>query len=228
MLEKLSKCPDKLPKSLKPASAGGLNPCLMKPEGSKLRFQNCVFWAWHCWYVVTGHKLPSMNAALYAEWARTAKYTVSQQPTEGALAVWKGGKAGNGHIACVIEVKPNGDIITSESGWSYTKSEVYTTQRKHGGKWGQPSNYVFAGFILPPDSVAALPLHRALKLGSSGADVRGLQVKLHSLGFLRASEVDGDFGKITYSAVCGFQCWNGLEVDGCAGPETQKALFGGV
>ena len=62
----------------------------------------------------------------------------------------------------------------------------------------------------------------ALKLGSSGDDVKALQDKLNKLGYGLAA--DGDFGPKTESAVKDFQSKNGLTVDGVAGPCTLKAL----
>ncbi|MBP0976462.1 MAG: peptidoglycan-binding protein, partial [Oscillospiraceae bacterium] len=44
-------------------------------------------------------------------------------------------------------------------------------------------------------------------------------------GYMRKSEIDGDFGRITLGAVCAFQLENKLEVDGICGPKTQAALY---
>lgn len=63
----------------------------------------------------------------------------------------------------------------------------------------------------------------SLKLGSSGQDVRNVQQKLKSLGFLKGN-VDGDFGKATEEAVKKFQKQYGLEVDGKVGANTLAKL----
>ena len=63
-----------------------------------------------------------------------------------------------------------------------------------------------------------------MKKGDRGDDVKALQTRLVELGYLRANEVDGDFGKITLGAVLAFQLENGLDVDGMVGPQTKKQL----
>lgn len=65
----------------------------------------------------------------------------------------------------------------------------------------------------------------AIKKGDKGERVRILQEALVCRGYLRRSEIDGDFGVITLGAVLAFQFENGLEVDGVAGAYTQAALF---
>lgn len=57
-----------------------------------------------------------------------------------------------------------------------------------------------------------------LKLGSKGEDVKKLQQRLNLT-------VDGDFGKMTESAVKGFQSANALTVDGIVGDKTWNKLF---
>jgi N-acetylmuramoyl-L-alanine amidase len=54
--------------------------------------------------------------------------------------------------------------------------------------------------------------------------VKWLQEKLCEKGYLRKAEIDGDFGKITLGALCGFQLENGLKVDGVCGAATKAAL----
>lgn len=214
--------PKKLPAAFVPVSEGGKNPCLCKPEGSELPFQNCVFWAWGRWYENTGEAMPTMNAVQYYDWS-AGRHKRSAYPSPGALAVWAGGTKGAGHIAVVESVDPQTwAFVTSESGWNNSRAAMWTTSRKYGGRMGQSSAYTFKTFILPDDAPF---LNVSLSIGTRGASVRSLQKQLSIAGFLRLSEVDGDYGKITYSAVCGFQCWNGLKVDGIAGPETQAALF---
>lgn len=63
-----------------------------------------------------------------------------------------------------------------------------------------------------------------LKIGSTGDDVCRLQQALVDKGCYFADHIDGTFGKETEGAVMVFQKYNGLTVDGIAGPATQKAL----
>ncbi|MBU1691976.1 MAG: peptidoglycan-binding protein [Gammaproteobacteria bacterium] len=62
------------------------------------------------------------------------------------------------------------------------------------------------------------------RLGSSGEEVRQIQVKLQTQGLYRGP-IDGAFGGGTEAAVKTFQQNTGLEVDGAVGPITWKALF---
>ena len=65
---------------------------------------------------------------------------------------------------------------------------------------------------------------RTLKKGMTGDDVRWMQDKLAKAGYLRSTEIDGDFGKISLGALAGFQLENKLDVDGCCGPKSRTAL----
>lgn len=65
----------------------------------------------------------------------------------------------------------------------------------------------------------------SLKVGNEGSEVRVLQTKLKSLGYLSGA-VDGSYGTATEEAVKAFQRANGLTADGKAGAGTLQALFG--
>ncbi len=64
-----------------------------------------------------------------------------------------------------------------------------------------------------------------IRKGDKGDAVKKLQTALASKGYLRKSEIDGDFGRITLGALLAFQFENGLEVDGICGSKTQAKLF---
>lgn len=81
-----------------------------------------------------------------------------------------------------------------------------------------------AGPVTSAPSTAPSPTPQgALKLGSTGQEVRQVQQKLKDLGFLKGS-VDGDFGEATEKAVKAFQKQYGLTVDGKVGQETLSKL----
>lgn len=63
-----------------------------------------------------------------------------------------------------------------------------------------------------------------LMAGSRGAEVRRLQGKLRTLGFM-TGKADGIFGKQTAAAVRTFQQQHKLTVDGVAGEKTQRMLY---
>lgn len=166
------------------------------------------------------------NAEDFYDTAVAAGLKVGSTPQLGAIIVWARGKTwcstdGAGHVAVVEEIKSDGSIITSESGYGCA-SPFWTSHRyKESGNWGQSTAYRFLGFIYQPESTAP---DRCIKKGDKGADVELMQARLHALGYLRKSEIDGDFGKITLGAVCAFQLESGLDVDGICGPKTQAAL----
>ena len=203
-------------------SDGGLNPCIPRPAGSKLRFANCVFYAVGRFAEICGVWLKSTNAENFCQVAKEMGLKITQAPSPGCIAVWAKGEIGNGsdgagHVAVVEIVNASGSIVTSESGWNANK-EFWTTTRKNDGNWGQSSAYRFLGFILPPVSVV-----RVLKRGDQGDDVRKLQTALTDAGY-ELGKIDGDFGIKTQRAVVCFQFEHSLEVDGIAGPQTQAAL----
>ena len=106
-------------------------------------------------------------------------------------------------------------IVTSESGWS-AKQEYWTTTRLPSDGWGAGKDKTFLGFVHPPDP---------LRKGSKGPQVSDLQRRLSAAGYLRVSEIDGDFGRITLGAVLAYQLEHKLQVDGIAGPETRTTLL---
>ena len=65
-----------------------------------------------------------------------------------------------------------------------------------------------------------------LRRDDSGENVAQLQEALIELGYL-SGKADGNYGAKTEEAVKAFQKANGLGIDGSAGEETQKVLFGG-
>jgi murein L,D-transpeptidase YcbB/YkuD len=204
-------------------SEGGLNPCIPRPSGSKLRFANCVFYAVGRFAEVCGIWLKSTNAENFANIAKEMGLTISDKPQPGAVIVWAKGNIGDGsdgagHVAVVEIINQSGSIVTSESGWN-AKKEFWTQTRRNDGNWGQSAAYKFIGFILPPESAVTV-----LRKGDRGEQVKRMQTALADRGYLRKSEIDGDFGKITLGALLAFQFEHGLDVDGIAGPQTQAAI----
>lgn len=206
-------------------SEGGLNPFTPRPKGSKLRFQNCTFFAAGTLAENSGVWITPTNAENFcAVGSQLHKLIVSDVPIQGALAVWRSGKIGNGsdgagHVGEVIEVG-KGSIVTAESGWSASKP-FWTQTRPYIKNTLKPTaseKYTFVGYLYPCS---------ALKLGSVGQFVRELQRSLAALGYMRDSEIDGDFGKITLGGVCAWQLEHKSEcgdVDGIAGGKTLSSI----
>src|SRR5215203_2246012 len=63
-----------------------------------------------------------------------------------------------------------------------------------------------------------------LSIGSSGPDVRLLQIILVMTKVLNVSDIDSNFGPKTRDAVKSFQQGKGLTQDGVVGPITWQAL----
>ncbi len=79
-------------------------------------------------------------------------------------------------------------------------------------------------------SDSAVPYHKTvtytkLKRGDSGAAVSKLQQALKDAGWYHG-EITGYYNYATYTAVCDFQNYYGLKVDGIAGQQTLSTLYG--
>ena len=165
------------------------------------------------------------NAEDFYETAVKAGLKVGKDPKLGAILCFAKGKTwtsadGAGHVAVVEQIYTDGSIITSESGWGCANPFWTTHRERGGGNWGAGSEYQFLGFIYQPENVPT----NVIKRGDKGSAVEWMQTKLAEHGYLRKSEVDGDFGTITFGALLAFQYDNKLEVDGICGPATKAKL----
>ena len=166
------------------------------------------------------------NAEDFYDTAIAAGLKVGTKPQLGAIICWAKGKTwtsadGAGHVAVIEEIKSDGSIITSESGYGCA-SPFWTTHRyRESGNWGAGTQYRFLGFIYQPETQQT---ERVIKKGDKGADVELMQARLAAKGYLRKSEVDGDFGTITLGALLAFQFEHDLDVDGLCGPATKAEL----
>ena len=220
-----SKIPDKTNKYFVSDKEGGLNPFPARPKGSTLQFQNCTFFAAGTMAQNAGVWITPTNAENFCSVGGQLHHLiVSQVPICGALAVWRSGKIGDGsdgagHVVQVIEVGSD-HIVTAESGWN-AKTAFWTERRAFRKNSYIPvaaSKYTFVGYLWPLSP---------LKIGSTGECVREMQRLLANFGYLRKTEIDGDFGRITLGAVCAFQLENrGIcgDVDGIAGTKTLSYL----
>lgn len=167
------------------------------------------------------------NAEDFYDTGKAAGLKVGSEPKLGAIAVWAKGKThtsadGAGHVAVVEQINSDGSIITSESGYGCSNPFWTSHREKGGGNWGAGSAYSFLGFVYQPDDEAAPS--GIIKKGDKGESVLWLQKKLCEKGYLRKTEIDGDFGVITLGAVLAFQMERGLDVDGLCGNATKAEL----
>lgn len=221
-----TKIPESGNKYFLSTSEGGLNPFTPRPKGSKLRFQNCTFFAAGTLAENSGVWITPTNAENFCSvGSQLHKLIVSDVPIQGALAVWRSGQIGNGsdgagHVGEVIEIGKY-FIVTAESGWNCSTKSFWTEKRafiKNTFKPTAAAKYTFVGYLYPCSP---------LKLGSVGEFVKEMQTSLAALGYMRASEIDGDFGKITLGGVCAWQLEHKSEcgeVDGIAGGKTLSSI----
>ena len=102
-------------------------------------------------------------------------------------------------------------------------NEGYTNGSSDGYAIGYSEGKEYAATVLvTPTSMPAIS--QVFKLGSSGADVETIQLRLKSLGYY-SGEIDGDFGSGTKEAVIEFQINNNLHDDGEVGANTWSMLM---
>lgn len=138
------------------STKGGLSVCIEISGSSVL--PNCVGYAWGRFYELIGEKPKLANLNAEDWYGNTADgYKRSATPKLGAVACWRKGKVWNGadgcgHVAIVEEIKPNGDIVCSNSAYGGTRFYMQTYSKSAGYNSG---SLAFQGFILPPVDFSA-------------------------------------------------------------------------
>ena len=127
-------------------------------------------------------------------------------------------------VCCTAQDLGFGGIANINAAYTYTHVDVRT-----GGRWlgNEVVNYntvtddfyKYYGIKRPEE-----PEKPVLKKGDKGESVRQMQARLAAKGYLRKSEIDGDFGRITLCGICGFQFEAGLTVTGVYDKATQNKL----
>ena len=135
--------------------------------------------------------------------------------------------------ADIIAQLPNGTALTilGASGDWYKVSFTLEGEKLTG--YGH-KDYIKIGTYIPADpdepdepEKEECPYDEptvVLREGNSGDGVRWLQWYLYKLGYLKQSDIDGDFGPTTLAAVKKFQSDKNLDVDGVVGSGTIGAL----
>lgn len=189
---------------------------------------NCVGYACGRYHEIADRPqfdlIDTVNAENLIESAKRHGLQTGSIPKLGAMIVWQKGSTlkpddGAGHVAIVEEIAADGTIRTSESGYGANKPfwTAYYKPPYYGG-----TGYTLRGFIYQPDTY---PVPDAvIRRGDYGDDVHWMQQQLYEAGYMRATELDGDFGTITFGALLAFQFDNGLQVDGICGPATKRQL----
>lgn len=211
------------------SSAGGYAKGIAGSSGGTSVLPNCAGYAACRANEYTGNTSMKFfpwwpDAENFCAVAENAGLPTGKTPKVGSIICWRKGKTWNnsdgaGHVAFVEEVKSDGSIITSESAWG--GSAFYTTHRyKESGNWGMNSAYTFVGFIYLPETAEQ---HTLLKLGSKGAEVELMQLRLKAKGY-ECGNIDGDFGRMTLRALLLFQYDHCKTIDGICGAETWGKL----
>ena len=127
-------------------------------------------------------------------------------------------------VCCTAQDLGFGGIANINAAYTYTHVDVRT-----GGRWlgNEVVNYntvtddfyKYYGIKRPDETEKPV-----LKKGDKGESVRQMQARLAAKGYLRKSEIDGDFGRITLCGLCGFQFEQGLTVTGVYDKATQAKL----
>jgi len=135
--------------------------------------------------------------------------------TRGALLfIAKGASGGNGggnHVAISL-----GDGRTIEARGKRYGTGVFNAK---GRSWTHGGLIPGGDYSSPAPTPKSTGFTEVLRLGSKGADVKALQVKL-------GVKADGSFGPKTKAAVVAFQKRHGLKADGVFGPISRKKMFG--
>jgi hypothetical protein len=103
----------------------------------------------------------------------------------------------------VLAVGSSTRITVTDAGMSTKKPEVITVTKSGN------ANYVFT---------------KKLMKGMKSEEVRQLQLKLQSLGYLKGVKASGYYGALTKTAILALQKKHGLEQTGAVGPKTRTVL----
>lgn len=129
---------------------------------------NCTAYAWGRFWEITEQAgvtgvTPTLSTGNGGEWYsyRADGYPRSSEPSLGAVICFsQPGEAG--HVAIVEQILDNGDIITSNSGYSrspggWNDSKYFWTETNpkdtgYRSSWEVSGGYEFQGFIINPDA----------------------------------------------------------------------------
>lgn len=136
-------------------SKGGYNTCIIVDSNTGYVMPNCVGYAQGRLLEIlqmtkVNWSLPACNAEDWYDKARENGLQVGQTPKLGAVVCWRAGSKRNGsdgcgHVAVVEEIKPNGDIVVSNSAWGGTNFYTRTVTKASGYEY--MSSRPLEGFV---------------------------------------------------------------------------------
>jgi surface antigen len=132
-----------------PTAAEGANPYPAKENNKEFTLPSCEAYAWGRFYEILGEEPKLSTGKAKAWYSFSDEYKRGDEPRIGSVACWS--SSTSGFVAVVEQVKDDGSIITSESGWD-TEGVWRLFDRVKGtdGRWGMDSSYTFQGFIYCP------------------------------------------------------------------------------
>lgn len=177
---------------------------------------NCTHYAYGRASEILNKKsnLPTCNAI---NWFNKTNLKRGTYPKLGAIICYKGSKSG--HVGVVEEIKENGDLIISMSGWNSYLFKTKTVLKKDNYCY---SNYNLLGFIYLPIKfnysyeLPKLPERSYFKNGDRGVEVKKLQRFLNWANNSKL-DVDGIIGVKTINEVKKFQKNVKIKEDGLFG-----------
>ena len=129
-----------------------INPFVSAGYGMFQNNGNCTAYAFGRFYELIGTK-PKLSTANAENWYKKKDgYQRGSTPKLGAVICWRKGEVGNGkdgagHVGIVEEIKSNGDIVISNSGW---QSFIFKTRTLKKADNYKISGLSFQGFIYNP------------------------------------------------------------------------------
>ena len=134
---------------------GGYNTCIIINQSTGSVLPNCVGYAQGRLLEIRGENkvnwtMPACNAEDWYDTARKNGMSVGQIPKLGAVLCWRAGQTHNssdgaGHVAVVEEIKPNGDIIVSQS--AYGGQEFYLSTLTKASGYMYAASRPLVGFV---------------------------------------------------------------------------------
>ena len=201
-------------------SGGSCSGCKWYPNEERVRCFDCRgFTDW----VLKQYGIDLVGEGATSQWNTDSNWAAKGKIAEGipedtltCLFVYKNGKmqhTGFGY---------HGETCECSSGVQH-----FTKRKDKWTHWAVPNG--LGGEIPTPVPPAPTPTPTpkdpTLKRGSKGEAVKEIQTMLNRLGYdLGSCGIDGDFGRMTESAVMNFQSDHGLKRDGICGSATWEAL----
>ena len=157
---------------------GGYNTCIIINQSTGSVLPNCVGYAQGRLLEIRGEnkvnwKLPACNAEDWYDTAKAQGLQVGQTPKLGAVVCWRAGNTHNsadgaGHVAIVEEIKPNGDIVVSQSAYGGQKFYLSTLTKTSGYMYAASRplvGFVYCGIDFEADKSESVVEATVVKAG---------------------------------------------------------------